>query len=79
MKKLLTILTTVSLLTPTVNTIISCNNRPKYIPDDDSSKTTNDVEIMNKIMEKVSERFKAFWNQKATIDINDLSRSSCKI
>ncbi|WP_424525803.1 hypothetical protein [Spiroplasma endosymbiont of Glossina fuscipes fuscipes] len=37
---------------PTVNTIISCNNWPKYIPDDDSSKTINDVEIMNKIIGK---------------------------
>ncbi|AOX43970.1 hypothetical protein S100390_v1c06330 [Spiroplasma sp. NBRC 100390] len=72
MKKLLTILTTVSLLTPTMDTIVSCNSKPKFIPDDDdSTQTTKDVEIMNNIKNKVLEQFKAFWNQKATIDIND--------
>ncbi|WP_338965873.1 lipoprotein [Spiroplasma endosymbiont of Sarcophaga carnaria] len=71
MKKLLTILTTFSLITPTINTIVSCNNRPKYIPDDDSKETTNDVEIMNKLMSKVSQHLKTWLAEKATIDINN--------
>lgn len=70
MKKLLTILTTVSLLKPTVNTIISLNSRSKHVPDDDSGQVTKDVEIMNKIMTKVLESFKAWWGKKAVIDIN---------
>ncbi|WHQ36489.1 lipoprotein [Spiroplasma sp. SV19] len=70
MKKLLTVLTSVSLLAPTVNTIVSCNNQPKHIPDDDAGQGTNDVEIINKIMTKVKETFKAWWDTKATIDIN---------
>ncbi|WHQ36964.1 lipoprotein [Spiroplasma sp. SV19] len=70
MKKLLTVLTSVSLLAPTVNTIISCNSKPKHVPDDDAGQGVNDVDIINKIMTKVSERFKAWWDKKATIDIN---------
>ncbi|WP_283272553.1 hypothetical protein [Spiroplasma sp. SV19] len=69
---MLTVLTSVSLLVPTVNIIISCNSRPKYVPDDedDAGQGVNDVEIINKIMTKVWERFKAWWDKKATIDIN---------
>ncbi|WHQ36578.1 lipoprotein [Spiroplasma sp. SV19] len=70
MKKLLTILTSAGLLVPTVNSIISCNSHPKHVPDDDAGEGTNDVEIINKIMKKVKETFKAWWDKKATIDIN---------
>ncbi|WHQ37254.1 lipoprotein [Spiroplasma sp. SV19] len=78
MKKLLTILTTVSLLTPTVNTIVSCSKEPKYIPDDDSNQTINDVETINKIKERVKKHFQAWWNAKSTIDITAYSDQVAK-
>ncbi|WP_425379454.1 lipoprotein [Spiroplasma endosymbiont of Stenodema calcarata] len=69
MKKLLSIFTTVSLLTPTVNTIISCNKAHKYIPDDDSNNIGNDIEIMNNINARVKKHLDEWWKAKAKIDI----------
>ncbi|WP_425380576.1 hypothetical protein [Spiroplasma endosymbiont of Stenodema calcarata] len=71
MKKLLSIFTTVSLLTPTVNTIIICNKAHKYIPDDDSNNNGNDIEIMNNINARVKKHLNEWWNTKTKIDITE--------
>ncbi|WP_425380575.1 hypothetical protein [Spiroplasma endosymbiont of Stenodema calcarata] len=72
MKRILSLFTTVSLLTPTVNTIISCNKVLKYVSDDESNDIDNgnDIEILNNINARIKNYFQGWWETKATIDIN---------
>lgn len=51
--------------------VASCKTRPKHIIDDEEVNTNKDLEIWNQIKDEAEQTFKAWWDTKATVDIND--------
>ncbi|WP_348736085.1 hypothetical protein [Spiroplasma endosymbiont of Ammophila pubescens] len=72
MKRLLTIFSAFVLGSGSVFRLASCTGQGKYERDDKNELDHNqDLGILNDIKQEVKQTFEAWWDTKATIDIND--------
>ncbi|WP_338965848.1 MULTISPECIES: lipoprotein [unclassified Spiroplasma] len=74
MKKILTLLTGLSLTTTAVNTIISCTikSNPEQA-DGGGLDYQGDLKILNTITKHIADSFQQYATEKTLIDINDYS------